>query len=288
MIVYAPILRIILAAAALSSLACAQPKTPAKGNEVDQAFEAMRAGRGTGFEKVLSMGDAAVPATARYLKDRDSSMRSQAVAVLASMGTPAACEAMVPGLEDASPDNRDRTAAALYRKCLNHPPASAARPLRALLRQGTSEAAAFLLLGHFPGAESDAALDIASKQRKPVRLEGGLPVPAAIAIAVASGKELGPLVRTEALPERLFLLSALPMIRAPKDLSNMAAGYLDDIREIEDTGMPSGAGTKRRLCDAALEALAKRADWKPPFELDGIRRYSDEERRQAKAALFPR
>jgi HEAT repeat protein len=271
-------MRFLIPALVLAVPACAQ-KLP----EVDRAFEATRAGKGAGFESVLKMGDAAIPAVARYLRDRDESMRSQAVAVLSAMASPAACEAMVPGLSDASPDLRDRTARALYKNCRKNPPASAAAPLRTLVKQGTVEASAILLLRAFPGEETKAALQAVAKQRKPVRLlEDGQPVLGSLAAAVAGGEALGPLTKTESLAERLFVLSAVEWVRDPADLKALAS-YLDDKRDVRNTGVPSGVGPKRRLCDVALEALAKRAGWKPPFEVDGIRRYTDAELNQAKA-----
>lgn len=271
---------------ALWLAACVQGQAPPSQSirqEIDRAFAAFRSGQTWPLDRIVAAGDAAVPGVSAHLGDKDPDVRVQAVRVLSTIGGSAACNAMVKGLTDVAVGVREQAAAGIYRRCGGFPPmAAAAEPLRQMVRKGSSEASVFLLLGRYSDAESQSALQAAaSGQRKSVALSPGNLVPVGFAVAVAQGTANA---GTQELAQRLFLLDALPSIASSKDLLAMTS-YLEDVREVRG-GVPSGPGVvKRRLCDDALEKLADRAAWKPPFPVNSAARYSEAELRQAKSAL---
>src|SRR4051812_33421645 len=153
---YASLLRNSEAACAAFAVALWLISSPvaAQSDAVAAAFEAVRSGN---LQSVAALRPVAadIPAVAAYLRDRDESLRREAVVVLARLGHPA-CPALVAGLTDASADMRARAARAIYRTCsaatADVPGLAAA--LQQSVRMGNASAAPLLLLGRFSNDET--------------------------------------------------------------------------------------------------------------------------------------
>ena len=256
---------------------------------VDSAFAAVRRGR---FEAAanLKLTAADIPAVARFLADDNEDVRREAAVLLIGLGEPA-CQALTPALVDAEADIRERAARGLH-AC---PRGATARiagldaALRRSVDMGNAAAAAMLLLGRFddPATKSYLEARLASKGPAVKLNSWNPPVPLQLAAAVAgvsmaaAGADqvveqgLGPLDQAE------FVALTLDGIRVAGKLQPLLK-LLDDRREVA-SGTPSGARPQRRICDLAVDALVRRLELQPSFQLRPADRYSDAEIAQVRA-----
>ena len=78
--------------------------------ELTRAVAAVARGDASDTDTLLALGDAIVPAVSGYLSSADENVRTQAVALLAALGTESAAKALLPSLADSSAAIRERAA----------------------------------------------------------------------------------------------------------------------------------------------------------------------------------
>ena len=264
---------------------------------VEQAFRAARDNEFDRIGQLPALGPRVAPLLAPYLRDEQADIRREAVAVLAALGGESAKPLLVEALGDQDAEIRERAARALY---VAYQPSALARDkavgpaLRASVLAGNPSAAGLLLLGYFPDAENERALREVVDQfgGELTKLSDSGPsvmaaLPARIALSQLGDREarealLG-VIDGASLAEAEFLLAALRDIDSPTVLHALKK-TLDDEREIAG-GLPSGAGPRRRLRDAAVDAFARRLKLKVAFRLHDSRRYSDEQIAQVRRLI---
>jgi HEAT repeat protein len=279
----------IAAAAFAFGLWLVSSSVAAQSDAVAAAFEAARSGN---LQRLATLRPAAaeIPAVAVYLRDRNESLRREAVVVLARLGPPA-CPALTAALTDTSADMRERAARAIYHACsavtADMPGLPAA--LRQSVRMGNASAAPLLLLGRFPDDETRAFLrGLLAAAGPMVKLENwNPPLPQTLAAAVgavSTGVTEGAPVLQQGLhtvSQAEFLALVLGDIQIAGALRPLLT-LLHDERPVS-TGVPSGAEPRRRVCDLAMESFVHRLRLAPPFALRPPARYSKEERDQIEA-----
>lgn len=265
--------------------------------QVEQAFQAARRGEFDRIGQLPALGPDVARFLSPYLRDAQVEIRREAVAVLAAVGGAAALTALVDALGDADADIRERAARALY---ANYPPTAlthhktAGSALRASLSAGNRTAACLLLLGYFPDAANAAALRATLQEfgAEHTKLTDSAPLvsvtlPAQVALSQlgdsAAREDLLRAIPRTSVAETEFLLSVLRDIDSPTVL-HAIKNMLGDGREIA-SGVPSGAGPRRRVQDAAVNALVDRLQLKVSFDLTDSRRYSDEQIAQTRALI---
>lgn len=205
-------------------------------------------------------------------------------------------------LKLASDDNneRDDAARSFFRACdrraLSEYP-DAAPLLRRSIELRDIGAAAILLLGSFNDPASREALDALRADDLNVKLDlSSIPVSRAVPAVIARAQQGGADTREElakliAAPEpasREFVLATLFAIDDRSALRGVLA-YLHDGSATRVGSMLHGEAQRRRIADAALDALAERLALRPTFPLRPNSRYSAEEllefERTARAAL---
>jgi len=265
--------------------------------QVEQAFRAAREGEFGHISQLPALGPRVAPLLAPYLRDDRADIRREAVAVLAAVGGTAALPLLLEALGDPDADIRERAARALYTR---YKPTTLARDkaagsaLRASVLAGNHAAACLLLLGYFPAAENEQALRamVEGFGAERTKLSDWGPVVAVALPAQVALSQLGDGAAREALLRTIdrasvadmeFFLSVLRDIDSPTVLHAIKKA-LDDDREIAG-GIPSGAGPRRRLRDAAVDAFVRRLNLKVDFELTDSRRYSDEQVAQVRRSM---
>jgi hypothetical protein len=257
--------------------------------QVDKAFEAARKGNFGPSSVLQKQGSVIVPYLAPYLNDSSEDVRGQVVALLKVLGGEDALSLLVKALADASADVRERAARALYEnydplKISKHTDSGTA--LRQSVKAGNNSAAALLLLGYFPGKETESLLRGVRdrKERSQTKLFEWSPVvmvslPANISLSRLGDKKsrmaLLETIEASSLGELEFLLKTIREIDAPEVL-HLLKRTLDDEREV-NAGVPSGAEPKRRLCDEAVNAFVNRLQLNVGVQLSDARRYSKAE-----------
>ena len=269
---------------------------------VEAAYRAARQGDYGPLAELTAAGAAVVPHIAPYLADRDAAIRRETIVLLGVADGEAALPLLLRALADPVEENRDRAARAVYER---YDPArvaaqaGAGQALRAGAAAGSPSAATLLLLGYFPGPETEAVLRAERDRAPAVRtklFQWSEPVPTALPAAVALSRlgdrparaALLRAVEGASLGELQFLLAALREIDAPEVLHALKRKTLDDQREtFSDT--PVGAEPGRRLCDDAVDAFVRRLSLATGFALRQAGRYGEAEiaevRRQIDAAL---
>lgn len=276
--------------------------TTLTAERVEAAFDAARSGDFGPSSALAEFGEAVVPLLGPYVADRDEEVRRQAVALLAAIDGEAAIAQLALALSDVSADIARRASVALYENYA--PDRLAARPelaaaLRESLKQGNESGAAILLLGYFPGAETEAALRGLRDRRGDGLTEVFVwtpVVPVALAVDVALSR-LGDQVARDSVMRRIdegefdtlaFLLHALREIDAPPLLHALKDATLDDTREVVAVDRPSGVEPPLRLQDLAVTRFVERLGLAVGFEVSGARRYSDEEIAAVREAIEAR
>jgi hypothetical protein len=261
----------------------------AQSDAVAAAFEAARSGN---LQHLAALRPAAadIPVVAAYLRDRNESLRREAVVVLARLGQPA-CPALTAGLTDASADMRERAARAIYRICsaatADMPGLGAA--LRQSVRIGNTAAAPLLLLGRFPDDETRAFLrGLLAATGSMVKFENwNPPLPQMLAAAVGAVStgvteaEPALLQGLHTVSQAEFLALVLGDVQIASALRPLLP-LLHDERPVS-TGVPSGAEPRRRVCDLAAESFVRRLRLAPTFALRPPARYSTDELDQIEA-----
>ncbi|MFO1350638.1 MAG: HEAT repeat domain-containing protein [Gammaproteobacteria bacterium] len=255
--------------------------------QVEQAFQAARQGDFGRIGGLPRLGPEVAPLLAPYLHDRQLEIRREAVAVLGVLGGAQALPLLLEALRDPDADLRERAARALYSQ---YEPTALARDkaagvaLRASAAAGNRSAACLLLLGYFPGVETEQSLHIVLKDvgAEHTKLTDSGPLvsvalPTQMALSRLGDRSArAALLRTidqASSAEAEFFLAVLRDIDSPTVLHAIKA-LLGDNREIAG-GVPSGAEPRRRLRDAAVDAFVKRLSLHIDFELSASRRYSD-------------
>lgn len=200
-------------------------------------------------------------------------------------------------LVEDEPQTRERAAITLYRdseseRVFNFT-ANEAEAIRRSVELGNRNAAALLMMGRIPGAESQELLRQVRNTDGAglTKVENWAPaVPVAFVVDVAFS-HLGD---TDARARLLawsaqqdlgtlrFVLSELAEIDDPTLLRAIAQS-LDDEREVPE-GVPSGAAP-RRVCDSAVDAFVQRLSLQPSFALHSARRYEASNIAEIKAQL---
>lgn len=276
--------------------------TTPTAERVAAAFTAARSGDFGPSSDLQQLGEAVVPLVAPYVEDREEDIRRQAVALLAAIEGEAAIAPLAAALSDESADIRQRASVALYDNYA--PQVLAGRPelgvaLRDSLRQGNESGAAILLLGYFPGPETEAALRELRARRGDDLTEVLVwtpVVPVSLAVDVALSR-LGEGSARAAVMDRIaegeldtlaFLLHALRDIDAPAILQALKDATLDDPREVVAGEVPSDGAPHIRLQDLAVTRFVERLALPVAFEVSGTKRYSGEEIAAAREAIDAR
>jgi hypothetical protein len=273
----------------------AQTKGGSMEQRVEQAFAALRKGDGTPAAELASLGPALVPALGKYVDDPSEDVRGQVVALLGVVKGPGAIPLLVKALGDSSLDIEERAAVTLHSGFSGLTIAAdkaAGAALRAAVKRRAT-AAAILLLANFPGKETmDLLAGLERDEQSKTKLQPGGPVVSVALPSLIAGSRSGRREARQALLARLakgtleelrFTLLVLADIDAPEVLHALGVS-LQDEREIAG-GLPSGAAPPRRLCDLAVDALAKRLQLRPRFALNEARRYSPEQRTEIEHLL---
>jgi HEAT repeat protein len=273
-------MRLVPFLALLVQLGCAQRAA----DPISAAFADVRRGKLETAAR-LSVTASDVPAIAAYLKDENEDVVREAVVILARIGGPSACDALVAPLASRSADVRERAARGIYSAC--PPEATAAIPgLAAALRQsiqtGTASAAPVLLLGRFQDEETRAFLRNLLASNAPVKREPwNTPVPLRLAAAVAgvsAGVEGAQNQMAQGLgstPEAEFLAGSIGDVRDTRALGVLLP-LLDSDQTVRSS-VPSGAQPQRRVRDVAVDGFAARLRLSPSFALRPSDRYTDAE-----------
>jgi hypothetical protein len=251
-----------------------------ESEEITSAVAAARGGD-IGPMASLRLAPADAATVAGYLSDSDENVRREAMLSLARLGGVEGCAPLVKPLADASADIRARAARAIRRACPAEVTATVSGfgpALRDSLRLGPT-ADALLLARRVPEYTRPALEALIRATAPKVKLEDWSdPVPAALPAAVAGAsiavRDAANRIRQGIGPENEaeFLIATLPEIESPDLLRDLLA-LLDDHRETA-SGVPSGVGERRRVCDLALEAFAARLSLKPGFPLERVGRYA--------------
>jgi hypothetical protein len=217
----------------------------------------------------------------------DENSRRLQLMQLANKPDLAACVKIEASLTDASADIRQRAASALYWRCDRV--RTGERAVQALSRSvemGNANAGALLLLGYAPRKEAEARLQKPLPGWAMVKLAtSAQPVPASLAARVALARlgdetaiaELRKSFAKASIPEALFLLTVLPDIN-DRGALEAAIALLGDARECPGVDSES----KRRVQDAALEALVDRFKLATSFKIERGREYTDAELAEAR------
>ena len=259
---------------------------------VDAIFAAVVRGDAADTDALLALGDAVVPAVTPYLSSADVNVRTEAVALLAALGSSAAATALLPALVDMSADIRERAAEAVLAQveAAGAMPGLDAAVAKALRIEDPG--ASVLLLGAFSPAATDSLRKAVDATRLVKLTDADLPVAAGLAARVSLAR-LGDLPARSALADTiqhgdvadlLFLLDVLPLVDDPSLIHALAARTLDDMRPAGG-GVPAEVEPARRIADHAVDALSARLRLKLSFAPDGISRYSDAEITEVRRAV---
>jgi hypothetical protein len=272
-------MRVLVLLLLASFAGCAQP------GDIRSAFQEVRRGNYSAAAS-LKVTAADAPVLGEFARDSNEDVAREAVTLLAQLGGPAACAALVPALTAPSADVRERAARALYSGCpreVTQPIPNLETGLRQSVELGNSAAAALLLLGRFQDNENREFLKRRLTAKTPlVKLSPwNTPVAAGLAAAVA-GVSAGVAEARAPLAEGLgdlaqaeFLASVLPDVTDLKALQSLLP--LLDNRQTIRAGVPSGAQPQRRLCDLAVDGFVVRLGLRPGFSIRASDRYSDHE-----------
>lgn len=265
--------------------------------QVQEAFNACRAGDFGPSSALAEAGEPVVMFMAQYVVDADENVREQAVAVLKAVGGENAAPLLLRALTDEVAGIRERAAHALFTG--HDPVAVAALPdagdaIRGSVAAGNHTAAALLLLGYCPGDESVSLLQKVrdADPMSRTELHAWTPVVDASLPARVSLSQLGEMedrifllenAATADADQLQFLLSVLREVDAPALLHELAR-TLDDTTEIGG-GAPSGAEPVRRICDLAVDAFVERLDLSVDFPLNDSGRYTEEQIQAVREAI---
>ena len=278
-------MRLILIILVFFSIACNAANT-----QVIKVFNKVKNGDTSEVSELIKLDDDIVPDVAVYLQADSEDVRREAVSLLGVLGGEQACTAILTTLTDSSADIRQRSARILYRcdhTVLMKNDATSMQ-LGKSIKMGNTAAAAMLLLANFPDAESKAILvDMTKKDQKVKLLDWMPPVSSSLVASVSltrmksevGKKYLIDSIKSGSINDLLFILNIMPDID-DMDVLQFLTKLLSDKREISQ-GIPSGATPKRRLCDLAVNAFAKKLNLDYGFKLSQEKRYTVAELRKA-------
>jgi len=249
--------------------------------KVETVFAAVARGDASDTDTLLALGDAIVPAVSGYLSSADENVRTQAVALLAALGTGSAAKALLPTLADSSAAIRERAARGILAEVMKTGKLAGLDSAVAKGLAAGEPGAAALLLGAF-SEQSRGPLGQAVGSTRLVKLaDGSRPVTAGLAAQVAlssigdssAGTALEKTIAGDDIDELIFLLDVLPLIDKPTLIHSLAAQTLDDERHVAG-GVPAGAEPARRVADRAVDALVARLNLKVSFDPNEAGRYT--------------
>jgi HEAT repeat protein len=256
---------------------------------VARAFQAARQGDNTLAAGLQDLGTELIPLLSPYLQDSHEEVRSEVVALLRGVRSDATWPLLIQAMVDPSQDIKERATLALYEQ---YDPLQLARsaPAGQALRQsvagGNHSAAALLLLGYFPGPDTEKLLR-AARDADPRQLTKLFPwnpvvsvtLPANVALSHLGNQEgrtaLLAAIESATLAELRFLLLVMRDLDAPELLHSLKR-TLDDQRET-GSGAPAGVEPVRRLCDDAVDAYVRRLQLPVTFSLSDAQRYTPEQ-----------
>ncbi|MGB2822643.1 MAG: HEAT repeat domain-containing protein [Phycisphaerae bacterium] len=277
-----------------------KPKSGDQGStaqRVEKAFEAARDGNMGPVAELHELGEAVVGFLGKYLKDPDANIRREAVALLRAVGGKAALPLLARALGDPLVEIQERAAMALYER---YDPETLAKStevsaaLRKSVKAGNTRAAAILLLGYFPGPETQQLLsELRGKPAEDLtKLHEWSPtVPVSLAATVALSR-LGENDARAGLLEAIenagvnvleFLFAVVRDIDSPEVLQALKPA-LDNQAEVS-SGVPSGAAPRRRICDVAVNAFVGRLKLEVDFELSESGRYTEAQVQQVRQQI---
>jgi len=274
-----------------------QPSAAALADQLDKAMAAVRQGNYEPISELTERARELLPLLVRYANDSAVEVRREVVALLRAANSPGAVPVLVHMLADSDAEVQQAAAAGLYRLdpgALAKHPAAAKALAQSVAGGNTASAPSVLLLGYGPAASVLPALQKLHSQadQSPTKLEDWTPpVPVRLAAQVALSRLGDPQARRALLEAtsqkdlavRQFLLGVVRDIDSPEVLHALAA-FLDDTR-LTGSGAPSGAGSQRRLCDDAVNALVHRLKLKVGFALSDTQPYSAAQIDQVRARL---
>ncbi len=266
-------------------------------SRVEKAFAAARQGDFGPSSDLVSLGPAVVPLLQPYLDDPSEDVRRQAVDLLKAMPGAAAIPLLAKALADPTADIRERASLHLY---ANYKPeqlsgnASLGAALRKSIESGSDSAAAVLLLGYFPSPEAVAALEalLARAGGAQTELYSWSPVvPVTLPVHVSLSRlghstaraSLLKEIESSNLAKLQFLLAVIREIDAPEALHALKRTLADT--RVTGGGAPSGAQSKRRLCDDAVNAFLGRLRLKVDFTPSDADLYSEAQIESVRRAI---
>ena len=277
----------IVAVAVLASClapACSDGQGSPAGERVDSAFERGRQGDYQAIRELATLDASNVPRVAKYLGDPVQVLRVEALGVLEAFN---ACGEITSALTNSSAEIRERAAASFFRACgIAAVDAGVALALRESLQMGNGSAASLLLLGASGDARSAAILRERSAGKGLVKWAmDSQPVPEALAAKVALFRagDAGvrpSLVKSLANPDPAvarFFLDAIAFIQDREALELLS-------RRLEDTRLLLNE-RRRRICDYAVPAFARRFHLKLSFEIRDFGPYDERQRKEVRAAV---
>lgn len=208
-----------------------------------------------------------LPELTRHLQDRNAAVRREAAVLLASLGE-AACATLADTLVDTVADNRERAARSLHRLCpdiVKHVDGSAKR-LRESIQRGNPSAYAIAMLGRSVDAvDKQFVLSHLGDTKTMLKREPASPAVSTDVAATLAAAVMGQTEGVARLPTALLSLGNAEFFAASlgeiDDRSSMLptaiavlAGLFDDRRSV-NSGVPSGAAPRRRVCDVAADQL---------------------------------
>ena len=231
---------------------------------LDAAFTAVRKGNLHRIAHV-KVSSKQMPELTRYLQDRNASVRREAAVLLASLGEPA-CAALTDALVDTEADNRERGARSLHRLCpdLVMRVHGSAKRLRESIQRGNTSAYAFAMLGRsVDKGDKQFVWSYLGDTKTMLKREPGSPAVSTDVAATFAAAVMGQPEGVARLPAALLSLGNAEFFAASlgeiDDRSAMLstaiavlAGLFDDRRSV-NSGVPSGAVPRRRVCDIAAD-----------------------------------
>ena len=283
-------MRPVLAVLALIALLLFGDKTMAQSPDVPALVDAALADNPApgASAAVIAAGDDAVPVLAARLAAAEPSERTDSIALLAAIGSPATVSPLLPLITDDDWDTRERSARAVFAVVIAHGAPDTQDFADAIVESlGDKPGGATLLLAGFVPQARDSLIAHVNDTHL-VKLDNAGPtVPASIATMMALALLGEPQARVAldasipvADPQLLeFYLAAITLIDDPTVLQAPARATLANRTPIGD-GLPSGAKPPRRLADRAVDAFVQRLNLRPGFTLTKTGRYSEQDIRE--------
>lgn len=255
---------------------------------LDAAFAAVRKGNLQPIARV-KVSSKQMPELTQYLQDRNAAVRRETAVLLASLGEPA-CVTLIDALVDSEADNRERAARSLHRLCpdIVKRGDSSAKRLRETIQLGNASAYAFAMLGRsVDGVDKQFVLSHLGDTKTMLKREPGSPAVVTDVAATLAAAVMGQPEGVARLPAALLPLGNAEFFAAslgeiddrstmPATALAVLAGLFDDRRSV-NSGVPSGAAPRRRVCDVAADQFIVKLKLQSTIALRSGESYRDAE-----------